>query len=70
MTDKSCPLTWQLRVVGWRRGQDSLSTSTPHVGRLSHQVKLLREATSPRIVSGIVHLSAKNVQELKRTPGR
>jgi hypothetical protein len=35
--------------------------STPHVGRLSCQVKLLHEATSPRIIPGIVHLSAKNV---------
>jgi hypothetical protein len=40
------------------------------VGRLSHQVKPLREATSPRIISGIVHLSAKNAWKPKRTPGR
>jgi hypothetical protein len=40
------------------------------VGRHSHQVKPLREATTLRIIPGIGHLSAKNVRELKRTPRR
>jgi hypothetical protein len=40
------------------------------VGRLSHYVKPLHEATSPRIILGIVHLSAKNAREPKRTSGR
>jgi hypothetical protein len=40
------------------------------VGRLSCQVKPLREATSPRTVLGIINLNAKNVWEPKRTPKR
>jgi hypothetical protein len=40
----------------------------PHVGRLSHQVNPLCEAASPRIIPGIIHLSAKNAWESKRTP--
>jgi hypothetical protein len=42
----------------------------PLMGRLSRQVKLLCEATSPIIVSDIIHLSVMNARELKRTPGR
>jgi hypothetical protein len=53
------------------RRQASPSTSTPlpptNVERLSHQVKQLHEATSLRIVLGIIHLNVKNVWELKRT---
>jgi hypothetical protein len=41
----------------------------PHVGRLSSQVKPCYEATSLRTVLGIVHLSAQNTRELRRTPG-
>jgi hypothetical protein len=37
------------------------------VGRLSRQVKLLHNATSPRIIPGVVHLSAKGAREPKRT---
>jgi hypothetical protein len=40
------------------------------VARLSCQVTSLREATSPRIVLGIVHLCVKNLREPKRTPRR
>jgi hypothetical protein len=40
------------------------------VGRHSRHVKSLREATSPRIISGIIHLSVKNNREPKRTPRR
>jgi hypothetical protein len=50
-------------------GKASPSTFTTHMGRLSHQVKLNREETSPRISQGTAHLSAKNAQELERTPG-
>jgi hypothetical protein len=39
------------------------------MGRLSNQVKPHHEATSPRTVPGIVHLSAKNAREQRRTPG-
>jgi hypothetical protein len=39
------------------------------MGWLSHQVKPLHEATCPRIILSIIHLNAKNAQELKRTPG-
>jgi hypothetical protein len=35
------------------------------VGSLSSQVKPRREATSPKTVPGIVHLSAKNAREPK-----
>jgi hypothetical protein len=38
------------------------------MGRLSHQVKPHHEATSPKIVPGVDHLSAKNAREPKRTP--
>jgi hypothetical protein len=40
-----------------------------HVGRLSSQVKPRLTATSPRIILGIIHLSAKNTREPRRTPG-
>jgi hypothetical protein len=70
LADRPCPLAWQLQVIGRCRGKASPSTLTPHVGRLSHQVKTICEATSPRIVSGIIHLSTNNVWELKRTPER
>jgi hypothetical protein len=40
------------------------------VGRLSLQVKPHREATSPRIILGVGHLSAKNAREPERTSGR
>jgi hypothetical protein len=42
----------------------------PHVGRHRCQVMPLREATSPRIISGTIHLNAKNAREPKRTPER
>jgi hypothetical protein len=70
LADRPCPLAWQLRTVGRCRGQASPSTSTPHVGRHGHQVKLLHEATSPRIILSIIHLSTKNAWEPKRTPRR
>jgi hypothetical protein len=38
------------------------------VGRLCRQVNPLHEAISQKIVLGIIHLSTKNAQELKRTP--
>jgi hypothetical protein len=40
------------------------------VGWLTHQVKSLCEATSPRIILDTIHLSAKNAREPKRTPER
>jgi hypothetical protein len=40
----------------------------PHMGRFSSQVKPHREAMSLRTVPGIVHLSAKNAWEPRRTP--
>jgi hypothetical protein len=40
------------------------------VGRLGSQIKLLCEATSPKIVPGVIHLSAKNALEPKRIPRR
>jgi hypothetical protein len=39
------------------------------MGRFSSQVKQCREATSPRNVSGIVHLSAKNTRGKKEHLG-
>jgi hypothetical protein len=40
----------------------------PHLGRLSSQVKPRCETTSPRTIPGIIHLSIKNAEELRRTP--
>jgi hypothetical protein len=40
------------------------------VGSLSHQVNSFHETTSLRIILGIIHLSAKNIRELKRTSRR
>jgi hypothetical protein len=50
-------LIYQLWTEGRCRGEASPSTLTPHVGRLSHQVKPHCEATSPRIVPDTVHHS-------------
>jgi hypothetical protein len=41
-----------------RAGSHVHIAPSPHVGRLSHQVKPHHEATSPRIVSGANHLLA------------
>jgi hypothetical protein len=38
------------------------------VGRLRQKVKPLHEATSSRLIPGVVHLSAQNAQEPGRTP--
>jgi hypothetical protein len=40
------------------------------MGRLNRQVKPHREATSLRIILGVIHLSTKNARELKRIPER
>jgi hypothetical protein len=40
------------------------------VGRLSCQVKPLQEATSPRIIPDVIHVSSKNAREQKKTPKR
>jgi hypothetical protein len=38
------------------------------MGMLNNQVKPHREATSPRTISGIIYLSAKNARELRTSP--